>query len=126
MVQIKRKYSRINGAIFAGLVFDAENTISQTTEETFWRILQVKASGSLNFYQALRHEALDFLVYFSSCQAFSFSGAATLSAYAAGITFSDTLVRALQHRADFPVGIINWGFWQASLAGLPASQSILL
>uniref|UniRef100_UPI0021F3820A SDR family NAD(P)-dependent oxidoreductase n=1 Tax=Dickeya oryzae TaxID=1240404 RepID=UPI0021F3820A len=124
VVQIKQKYSRINGAIFAGLVFDTENTISQTTEEIFWQILQVKASGSLNFYQALRHEALDFLVYFSSCQAFSFSGAATLSAYAAGITFSDTLVRALQHRADFPVGIINWGFWQASLAGLPASQSI--
>ncbi|WP_231578090.1 SDR family NAD(P)-dependent oxidoreductase [Dickeya chrysanthemi] len=124
MAQIKQTYSRINGAIFAGLVFDAENAVSQTTEETFWRILQVKASGSFNFYQALRHEALDFLVYFSSCQAFSFSGAATLSAYAAGITFSDTLVRALQHHADFPVGIINWGFWQASLAGLPASQSI--
>ncbi|ACS85231.1 SDR family NAD(P)-dependent oxidoreductase [Musicola paradisiaca] len=124
VTQIKRKYPRINGAIFAGLVFDAENTLSQTTEETFWQILQVKASGSLNFYQALQHEALDFLVYFSSCQAFSFSGAATLSAYAAGITFSDTLVRALQHRAAFPIGIINWGFWQASLAGLPASQSI--
>lgn len=124
LVQIKRKYPRIDGAIFAGLVFDAENAISQTTEEAFWQILQVKASGSINFYQALRHESLDFLVYFSSCQAFSFSGAATLSAYAAGITFSDTLVRTLQTQSDFPVGIINWGFWQASLAGLPASQSI--
>lgn len=124
LAQIKRRYPRIDGAIFAGLVFDAENTVSQTTEEAFWQIVQVKASGSLNFYRALRHESLDFLAYFSSCQAFSFSGAATLSAYAAGITFSDTLVRSLQAQADFPVGIINWGFWQASLAGLPASQSI--
>ncbi|MGN7972315.1 SDR family NAD(P)-dependent oxidoreductase [Serratia sp. 22264] len=124
LAQIKRKYPRIDGAIFAGLVFDAENTISQTTEQAFWQILQVKASGSFNFYRALQQESLDFLVYFSSCQAFSFSGAATLSAYAAGITFSDTLVRTLQAQAEYPVGIINWGFWQASLAGLPASQSI--
>ncbi|OKP53697.1 6-deoxyerythronolide-B synthase [Serratia marcescens] len=124
LAQIKRKYPRIDGALFAGLVFDAENAVSQTTEQAFWQIMQVKASGSLNFYRALQQEPLDFLVYFSSCQAFSFSGAATLSAYAAGITLSDTLVRALQAEAEYPVGIINWGFWQASLAGLPASQSI--
>ena len=52
------------------------------------------------------------MCYFSSAQAFSFSGAAKLSAYAAGITFSDAFVRFLQKRAAFPIGTINWGFWK--------------
>ena len=122
--QIKQRYSKINGAIFAGLVFNAENSISKTTEVEFWKILQVKTLGSFNFYQALQHETLDFLVYFSSSQAFSFSGAANLSAYAAGITFSDTLVRSLHSTAAFPIGIINWGFWQESIKNLPVSHSV--
>ncbi|MBV2240662.1 hypothetical protein KQR57_05250 [Bacillus inaquosorum] len=38
-------------------------------------------------------EDLDFMLYFSSGQAYAFSGASKFSAYAAGVTFADALVR---------------------------------
>ncbi len=114
---IKKQFHHINGAIFSGVVFDFHNSISQTTEEQFHKIFEVKAQGSINFFKALEKESLDFLCYFSSGQAYSFSGAGNLSAYAAGITFTDTYVRYLQGNADFPVGCINWGFWKSSVSG---------
>ncbi|WP_052700681.1 beta-ketoacyl synthase N-terminal-like domain-containing protein [Methylocucumis oryzae] len=85
------------------------------SEAAFWQTLNVKALGSLNVYQALIEYDLDFLCYFSSGQAYAFSGAASLPAYAAGITQADSLVQALSVNAPFPVGIINWGFWQDSV-----------
>lgn len=109
---IKTRYPRIDGAIFSGLVFDFENAISQTTEAAFKDIFDIKAIGSCNFYRAFENEPLDFICYFSSAQAFSFSGAARVCGYASGITFSDTFVNAIQNTARFPVGIINWGFWE--------------
>ena len=112
---IKRRHGRIDGAIFSGMVFGTENSIDSTTEDEFRAILEVKTLGSRAFYAALRDESLDFLCYFSSGQAYSFSGAAKLSAYAAGIAFGDSFVRAVAGRARFPVGTINWGFWQAAM-----------
>ncbi|MCX8131319.1 MAG: SDR family NAD(P)-dependent oxidoreductase, partial [Clostridia bacterium] len=122
--KIKKQYSGINGAIFSGLVFTFENSIYKTTEQEFLDILSVKTRGSLNFYSAFQHETLDFMCFFSSGQAFSFSGAANLSAYASGITFSDTFVRYIQGKAKFPVGAINWGFWDSSVKDTPLGDKI--
>ncbi len=113
--EIKRRHAQINGAIFSGMVFGTENSIERTTEDEFRTILEVKTLGSRAFYAALRDETLDFLCYFSSGQAYAFSGAAKLSAYAAGIAFGDGFVRAIGGRARFPVGTINWGFWEAAV-----------
>ena len=113
--RIKKEYPAVHGAIFAGLVFDAENSVYITSEQRFRDILEVKAVGSLNFYNAFRGEPLDFMCFFSSGQAFAFSGAANLSAYATGITFADAFVRSLHDQAPFPMGIINWGFWRSSV-----------
>ncbi|WP_407711722.1 SDR family NAD(P)-dependent oxidoreductase [Bacillus inaquosorum] len=114
---IKEQYKVIHGAIFSGVVFSFENTIRQTTEAEFLDILNVKTVGGLSFYSALAGEDLDFMLYFSSGQAYAFSGASKFSAYAAGVTFADALVRSLKNRSSFPVGSINWGFWQSSVAG---------
>ena len=114
--QIKKQYPKINGAIFSGLVFNFEETVAKTKEKEFREIFDLKAMGSLNFYSAFSADDLDFMCYFSSAQAFSFSGAANLAAYAAGITFADTLVKSIQKKAVFPVGVINWGFWSSSVA----------
>ena len=115
VASIKQKYSNINGAIFAGMVFNFENSVDQTTEREFRSIFDLKAKGSWVFYHALKAEPLDFMCYFSSGQAYSFSGASKLSAYASGITYSDSFVRSIQKHADFPVGIINWGFWKSTI-----------
>ncbi|MDR3060288.1 MAG: SDR family NAD(P)-dependent oxidoreductase, partial [Prevotella sp.] len=112
---IKEKYKKIHGAIFAGMVFDFDNSIEQTDETKFRSILEVKTLGSSNYYTALENESLDFMCYFSSGQAYSFSGASKLSAYASGITFADSFIHFLQEKSKFPVGIINWGFWKSSV-----------
>lgn len=115
--RIKAQYHTIHGAIFSGVVFSFENAIRQTTEAEFLDILSVKTVGSLSFYSAFANEDLDFMLYFSSGQAYAFSGASQFSAYAAGVTFADAWVRSLKNRSRFPVGSVNWGFWQSSVAG---------
>jgi acyl transferase domain-containing protein/acyl-CoA synthetase (AMP-forming)/AMP-acid ligase II/acyl carrier protein/ubiquinone/menaquinone biosynthesis C-methylase UbiE len=123
---IKSQYSTINGAIFSGLVFPFENSLKKTTENQFLEIFNVKSKGSINFYTVFQDEPLDFMCYFSSAQAFSFSGAANLSAYAAGITFSDTFIRFIREHSQFPVGSINWGFWRASEVNTPSGNIAFL
>ncbi|WP_106793599.1 SDR family NAD(P)-dependent oxidoreductase [Aquimarina sp. Aq78] len=115
VASITQEYHNINGAIFAGMVFDFENSLDQTTEKEFRSIFDLKAQGSSVFYTALKKEPLDFMCYFSSGQAYSFSGAAKLSAYASGITYADSFVHSIRKQSDFPVGIINWGFWKSSI-----------
>lgn len=89
--RIKEQFHVIHGAIFSGVVFSFENTIRQTTEAEFMNILNVKTiGGGLSFYSAFVDEELDFMLYFSSGQAYSFSGASQFSAYATGVTFADT------------------------------------
>jgi polyketide synthase PksN len=112
VVSVKAAFSQIHGAIFSGLVFSLENSIEQTTETEFKDILTIKTLGSLNFFSAFENEPLDFMCYFSSGQAYSFSGASKFSAYATGITYSDALVKSFQKQSKFPIGIINWGFWK--------------
>jgi len=124
LVAIKRHYPKIDGAMFSGIVFDFENSIAQTTEAEFRRILDVKTLGGCHFYQVFAAEPLDFICYFSSGQAFSFSGASSLSAYAAGITFSDSFIQSVRHESNVPVGTINWGFWQSSLEETPLDYAI--
>ena len=124
VAQVTQRYGRINGAVFSAMVFDFENSIRHTSEEQFQDILQVKSRGSLNFYQALAGQPLDFLCYFSSGQGFAFSGAAKLSAYACGITFADACAARIAATASFPVGVINWGFWRASLQAQPISEHL--
>ena len=122
--RIRAEFGPIHGALFAGVVFSFDNAVADTTETDFSRILDVKITGSLNFYEAFQHEPLDFMCFFSSAQAFSFSGAASLSAYAAGITFTDALARSLRDAAAFPVGSVNWGFWESPRGGPSAAENV--
>ncbi len=115
--RIKKEFNKINGAIFSGVVFRHENSVNQTTETEFTEILDIKTRGVRNFYKALQDESLDFLCYFSSVQSFSFLSAKDSSGYAAGITFADTYANSIAQHASFPVGVINWGFWEASTSG---------
>lgn len=117
--KVKQKYPVLNGAIFSSLVFHPENSIGGTTEREFTDILDVKITGSRQFHAALRDEPLDFLCYFSSVQSFSFLSAKDSAGYATGITFADAAARSQRHQSRFPVGIINWGYWEATVKGTP-------
>ncbi len=121
--RVKEVHGPIHGAIFAGSIFSFDNSVETATEAEFKTILDIKTRGSLNFYEALKAEPLDFLCYFSSAQSFSFSGAAKFSAYAAGITFTDALAHSLNGDSQFPVGCVNWGFWDAGQDTPPAARA---
>jgi acyl transferase domain-containing protein/NAD(P)-dependent dehydrogenase (short-subunit alcohol dehydrogenase family) len=112
---IKQRYHAIHGAIFAGMSWGHDSFIDTLTESEFRASTEVKMRGSLVLYRALEQEPLDFLCYFSSGQAYSFSGAARFPGYAAGITFADRLVESIHADSAFPVGVINWGFWKSSV-----------
>ncbi|MBD3315981.1 MAG: SDR family NAD(P)-dependent oxidoreductase, partial [Chitinivibrionales bacterium] len=112
---IKNAHGSIAGAFFAGLVFGSDDAVEKINEKKFEEIVSVKIRGSLTFYKALKDEKLDFICYFSSGQAWAFTGAGQVAAYACGITFADSLVQSLRKSAHFPVGIINWGFWGATI-----------
>ncbi|WP_206410118.1 beta-ketoacyl synthase N-terminal-like domain-containing protein, partial [Lysobacter enzymogenes] len=115
LARIQRECGRIDGAVFSGMEFGADDAAEAIDEEAFARIVAVKTQGVRAFHRAVRGEALDFVCYFSSGQAYAFSGAARLSAYASGIGHADAFVRAVRGECGFPVGILNWGFWQAAV-----------
>ncbi len=115
---IHAQFGAVHGAVFSGLVFHPGNSVTTTDEAAFRAILDVKTQGSLNFYNAFRNHPLDFMFWFSSIQAFSFLAARDSAAYATGITFADTFARSLGE-TPFPVGIVNWGYWAASVRGTP-------
>ncbi|WP_198683408.1 SDR family NAD(P)-dependent oxidoreductase [Peristeroidobacter agariperforans] len=110
---IKNRHSALNGAIFSGMVFGIDNSIDQISEAEFESVVGIKTQGSRVFHAALSDESLDFMVYFSSGQAYSFSGAMTVAAYAAGISAADSFTRSIQSTTRVPVGTINWGAWRA-------------
>lgn len=106
----------INGAIFSGLVIDFNSTVRNIDKDDFKKVFSVKSLGLINLYESLKNIPLDFFICFSSAQSFSFSGAATLASYASGITFADTFAKKIT-KNNYPVGIINWGFWKCSFEG---------
>ncbi len=115
LARIQRECGRIDGAVFSGMEFGADDAAEAIDEDAFARIVAVKTQGVRAFHRAVRGEALDFVCYFSSGQAYAFSGAARLSAYASGIGHADAFVRSVRGECGFPVGILNWGFWQAAV-----------
>ena len=119
-----KRYDTINGAIFSGIVYNLENSVEQTTEDEFHQVLDIKTRGSLNFYRVFQEDSLDFMCFFSSIQSFSFLPSRDSVGYAAGITYSDAYVKSIQQSSRFPIGIINWGYWEASVKGTPLEKSL--
>jgi polyketide synthase PksJ len=106
----------LDGVVFAGATTITEQArpLTELDEAEFRRHYEVKAAGAVHVAMAVVEEPLDFLCFFSSAQAFSFGGAGTHPAYAAGITFADAFARRIAGAAPFPVGVLNWGAWAAS------------
>ena len=122
LIKIKNISSTINGVIFSALDFDFSKSIFSIEEAEFLRIMKVKTVGGYNCYKLFMNEELDFMCYFSSIQSFSFVEARYSSPYACGITASDTLVRYLNSISRFPVGIINWGYYEESSSKINAQD----
>ncbi len=108
VVEIKRAYGSINGVIHSAIVLK-DKTLGMMNETEFIEAFLPKVSGSINLIETFRGEPLDWFCFFSSAQ--SILSAPGQSNYAAGCTFKDAIARSLRSVADFPVHIINWGYW---------------
>ncbi len=116
ITEAKGLLGEIHGVLFAGAtrITGAPGALADLGEAEFRAHYEIKAAGARNVYEAVADEPLDFLCYFSSAQAFSFGGAGTHAAYAAGITSATPSPGPSPPGAAFPVGIVNWGAWRAS------------
>ena len=87
-------------------------------EGRFRAALAAKMDVSVRMAQVFQHEALDFVLCFSSLQ--SFSKSPGQSNYAAGCTFKDAFAHYLARHWACAVKVMNWGYWGG--AGIVASQ----
>ncbi|MDX8047241.1 SDR family NAD(P)-dependent oxidoreductase [Gracilibacillus sp. S3-1-1] len=106
--RVKETFGIIHGAFHSAMVLNDKMLVNMN-EDTLLSVLAPKISGSVNFYEALKDQPLDFMMFFSS--AISFLDSAGQSNYAAASTFQDAWARYLHKNAPFPIKLINWGYW---------------
>jgi FkbH-like protein len=106
--QVKARFGALHGVIHSAIVLH-DKSMERMDEAQFMEALLPKTAGSMNLYEAVKDEPLDFMLFFSSTQAFA-SNPGQCN-YAAGCTFKDAFARHLQEVAPFPVKIVNWGYW---------------
>lgn len=107
-IEIKKRFSKINGVINSALLLE-DQRISNMSEESFLRVLAAKVNICVRMVQVFEKEPLDFMLFFSSLQ--SFAKAFSQGNYAAGCTFKDAFAKALSKEVPYEVKIVNWGFW---------------
>ncbi|MYV54176.1 SDR family NAD(P)-dependent oxidoreductase, partial [Streptomyces sp. SID3212] len=83
--------------------------LARMTEADFTRVLAAKAVGAAVLIEALADERPDFCVLFSS--AASFVASPGQANYAAAATLEDAYAWQARGRDNFPVSVVNWGFW---------------
>ena len=106
--EIKQRFSRVHGVIHAALVFSGGG-LAATEEDRFRAVLASKVAVSVRLAQVFGEEALDFVLFFSSINAFMKSPGS--SGYASGCTFEDAFAHQLAQAWPTAVKVMNWGYW---------------
>ena len=106
--QAHRVFGPIQGAVHSALALN-DKTLANMDEQQLLAALAPKTRGSVVLYHALRDEPLDFLLFFSSINAFNTPMGQ--SNYVAACCFKDAFARHLDSLSPYPVKVINWGFW---------------
>ena len=106
--QIRQSHGRIHGVVHAAMdVFDL--ALADMTPERFRRVLASRVNVSVRIADAVRHEPLDFILFFSSMASFAREGG--YAGYASGCVFMDAYARALRTDLKCKVKVVNWGYW---------------
>jgi acyl transferase domain-containing protein/NAD(P)-dependent dehydrogenase (short-subunit alcohol dehydrogenase family)/acyl carrier protein len=102
------RFGAVHG-VFHSAAQLADRSFERMTEEELRVALVAKVMGSAALWAAVQPLAPDFVVFFSSAQAFSANpGQAN---YAAANAFQDAFARHLAASSRIPVKVINWGYW---------------
>jgi acyl transferase domain-containing protein/NADP-dependent 3-hydroxy acid dehydrogenase YdfG/acyl carrier protein len=106
---VRARFGAIHGIVHGALVL-GDGALSRMDEQRFRSAWMPKAGVAAALAQVARGiEELDFLLFFSSFNAFTRQ--AGQGNYAAGCTFADSLAHNLDACLDCSVRVINWGFW---------------
>lgn len=103
-----KRFGHIHGVIHAAIVLH-DRSLEWMEKDTFRKVLRPKVEGSVILHETFCGDELDFMTFFSSAQ--SFTGSPGQSNYAAASTFMDAYAQSIDFHEDYPVHIINWGFW---------------
>jgi acyl transferase domain-containing protein/acyl carrier protein len=106
--EIKRNYGQIHGVVHSAIVL-LDQSLANMDEERFQSALAAKVDVSVCLAQVFEQEPLDFVLFFSSLNAFVRN--AGQSNYAAGCTFEDAFAARLGQDWKCQVKVMNWGYW---------------
>jgi acyl transferase domain-containing protein/NADPH:quinone reductase-like Zn-dependent oxidoreductase/SAM-dependent methyltransferase/NADP-dependent 3-hydroxy acid dehydrogenase YdfG len=117
IAQARNRYGKIHGVFHSAIILK-DKTLENMDESTLRMALDIKVRGSVILHKTFEDESLDFMLFFSS--AISLSGNAGQANYAAGCTFKDAYAHSLAKKGNYPVKVINWGYW--GTVGIVASE----
>ena len=104
----KSRFGPINGVVHSAIVLN-DRSLRSMNEDALQNALAPKVRGSVVLHKVFKGEPLDFMLFFSSLQ--SLAGNAGQSNYAAACTFKDAFAHYLRRQVDYPVKVMNWGYW---------------
>ncbi|TKI59285.1 SDR family NAD(P)-dependent oxidoreductase [Brevibacillus antibioticus] len=118
--EIKARYGQVDGIVHSAIVL-ADSSLANMEEEQFRASLAAKVDVSVRMAQVFGEEPLDFVMIFSSVNAFL--KAAGQSNYVAGCTFTDAFAQRLAREWPCAVKVMNWGYWgSVGVVASPAYQ----
>ena len=108
LASVRERHGALHGVVHAAMEL-RDGIVERLGEDDLGAVLAPKVLGSRVLGELLADEPLDFLLFMSSVQ--SFTGAGGQSNYAAASTAQDAIARSLASHAQYPVRVVNWGFW---------------
>ncbi|MDQ5909860.1 MAG: Carrier protein, partial [Pseudomonadota bacterium] len=108
LLDARQRWGAVHGVIQAAMVL-RDRALDHLDEDSFRAVLAPKVQGSVALARACIGQSLDFLAFFSSANAFV--GNVGQGNYAAASTFQDAFAHFLRQRGEWPVYLLNWGFW---------------
>ncbi|MDK8180300.1 SDR family NAD(P)-dependent oxidoreductase [Paenibacillus sp. UMB4589-SE434] len=105
---IKRRHGQIHGVIHSAIHL-LDKSLAAMDEERFRAGLSAKIGVSEALAQVFQREPLDFVLFFSSINAFL--KAPGQSNYVAGCTYKDAFAHQLALEWPCMVKVMNWGYW---------------
>ncbi len=105
--QIQNNIGNVNGIFHSAIVLK-DRPISVLTITELEEVLAPKSKGLINVANAFQHQKPEFLICYSSLNAFYANKGQ--SNYAAACTFKDTYTQFLRQE-NWNAKIINWGYW---------------
>jgi len=106
--QIRQEYGEIHGVVHSAIVL-ADQSLARMDDTRLLSALAAKIDVSHVLMQVFEHDALDFVLFFSSVQ--SFSRMPGQSNYAAASTYMDAFALMAGEQLGIPVKVMNWGYW---------------